>query len=193
MGPRQVLLGNLNPVRAPAQRRPRRRHRRHRRMPPPGRPALHRRRRLRSPPRHAPGQPPRLVRLRPQPPALIQRRPPYVALQNPHELLLAGQPPAPEPWLARDSPRSLSPSEGERVGVSGPLPRLGFTVPTRNKEVVEAPQSQSPNRSPGLLPCLVCSPRGACRLPPATGFSLPRRAGGHAGWRPAFHRLRHRE
>ena len=55
MGPGQVLAGNLNPVARP-QRHAARRSGGLGRMPSPGRPALHRRRRLRDPPRHARGQ-----------------------------------------------------------------------------------------------------------------------------------------
>ena len=68
---RQKMGPDTDPARQPepgeraAQRRPGGRHRCHRRMPPPGRPPLHRRRRLRSAPRHPPRQPPRPLRLRP--------------------------------------------------------------------------------------------------------------------------------
>ena len=52
LSPRQPQPGQR-----PAERRPRGRHRCHRGMPPPGRPPLHRRRRLRGPPRHPCRQP----------------------------------------------------------------------------------------------------------------------------------------
>ena len=72
MGPRCRPARQPEPGSGAAQWRPGGRHRRHRRMPPPGRPAFHRRRRLRSAARHAPGQPARLVRLRPHPQAVAR-------------------------------------------------------------------------------------------------------------------------
>ncbi len=65
MGPNAVLLGQPQPRNGAARRQSRRRDRGHCGMPPPGWPALHRRRRLRSPPRHASREPARPLRLRP--------------------------------------------------------------------------------------------------------------------------------
>ena len=74
MGPRCDPAWQPQPGDGAAQRRPGGSHRGHRRMPPPGRRAFHRRRRLRSAARHAARESARLMRLRPHPQALAWAR-----------------------------------------------------------------------------------------------------------------------